>query len=246
MSKPKTLNELKHLKKSGFGQRYPRHGLKLLYWFANDCVYFDDYNNMRWQYDPEEGHFDFHLFRNRTERNGEKLLPDVDLDYYEVGNLSRPEADDLPDYVLEDYNQNPDHCESNMERIIFSVDDECIDRVYVTEHIDQADFNKEATFGISRGLITIIRQLRTLEDFLKKTGYYTDEEDSDQEPEYRTPQNVFAPVFQGVVIQLSDHQQVDRHLNSGGLGPVVEEVDEESDSSFMNDEPNNCCKCIIL
>ncbi|GAA6085824.1 uncharacterized protein LOC113642535 [Tachysurus ichikawai] len=245
MKKPKTLNELKHLEESGFGQRYPRHGLKLLYWFANDCVYFDDYNNMRWQYNPEEGDFDFHLFRNRTEKNGEKLLPDVDLDYYEVGNLSRPEADDLPDYVLEDYNQNPDHCESNMERIIFSVDDECIDRVYVTEHIDQADFNKEATFGISRGLITIIRKL-TLEDFLEETGYYTEQEDSDQEPESWTPQYDFAPVFQCVVSQLSDHQQVDPHLNYGGLGPVVEEDDEQSDSSFLNYEPNNCCKCIIL
>ncbi|KAK2852253.1 hypothetical protein Q7C36_007454 [Tachysurus vachellii] len=212
MKKPKTLNELRHLEESGFGQRYPRHGLKLLYWFVNECVYFDDYNNTCWQYNPDEGYFGFHLFKNRTDIYNEKLLPDVDLDYYEVGNLSRPEANYLPYYVLEDYNQNPYHCESNMERIIFSVDDECIDRVYVTEHSDQADFNKEATFGISRGLIKMISRL-TLEDFLEKTGYYTEQENSDQEPEYRAPQDNSAPVFKRVVNQLSDHQKVDPHNN---------------------------------
>ncbi|KAK3553731.1 hypothetical protein QTP70_007593 [Hemibagrus guttatus] len=178
MTKLETLNELKQLEESGFGQHYPRHGLKLLYWFANDCVYFDAYNNMCWQYDPEDRCFGFHLFKNRTDDYGQKLLPDVDHDYYEVGNLSKSGADDLPDYVLEDYNQDPDDCESNMERIIVSVDDECIDRVYVTEHTDQADFNKEATYRISRGLIKIIRDL-TLENFLSKTGY-SSQEDSDE------------------------------------------------------------------
>ncbi|KAF5901693.1 vacuolar import and degradation protein 30-like, partial [Clarias magur] len=167
MAKPPTLNELKQLEESGFGQFYPRHGLKLLYWFANDCLYFDDYNRMCWQYDPDENDFGFRLFENRNDKSGERLLPDVNLDYYEVGNLRRKGADDLPDYVRED-DDIQDH-DSNMDRIIVSVDDEYFDRVYVTEHSDQADFNKEATYCISRGLIMIIRNL-TIEDFLSKTG----------------------------------------------------------------------------
>lgn len=179
MTKPPTLNELRQLEASGFGQLYPRHGLKLLHWFANDCLHFDAYNRMCWQNDPEEGGFGFRLFKNRNDKDGDKLLPDVNLEYYEVGNLSRAEADELPDYVLEDYNHDREHRESNKERIIVSVDDECFDRVYVTEHSDQAEFNKEATYCISRGLIMIIRQL-SLDSFLLKTGYSTLQEDSDQ------------------------------------------------------------------
>ncbi|XP_058242683.1 uncharacterized protein LOC131351307 isoform X2 [Hemibagrus wyckioides] len=224
MKKPKTLNELKQLEESGFGQPYPRHGLKLLYWFANDCVYFDGYNNMCWQYDPEDGYFDFHLFRNRIERNGEKLLPDVNLQYYEVGNLNKAGADDLPDYVLEDYNQNPDHCESNMERIIVSVDDECIERVYVTEHTDQADFNKEATYCISRGLIKIIRQL-TLQELLEQTGYFRQQEESDQDTKYLV------------------NQREDTFWNDRRSGLVAE---EDNDSFRNNTVSENCCKCVIL
>ncbi|XP_017318862.1 uncharacterized protein LOC108263005 [Ictalurus punctatus] len=170
MPKLKTLNELKQLEESGFGKPFPRHGLKLLYWFAHDCLYFDDNSEMCWQYDPEEGDFAFHLFENRIEKNGDKLLPDVNLDYYVVGNLSKAGADELPDYVREDFIKNCNNKTRNMDRIIVSVEDEYFDRVYVTEHSDRTDFNKEATYRISRGLIMIIRRL-ILEEFLLRTGY---------------------------------------------------------------------------
>ncbi|XP_047668424.1 uncharacterized protein LOC113637429 [Tachysurus fulvidraco] len=215
MSKPKTLNELRHLEESGFGQRRPRHGLKLLHWFANECVDFDKNNMMRWKHNPEEGQFDIHRFSNRIKKHGENLLPENrDYSHYEVGNLSRPEARNLPVDIREDYKKN--HQESNMDRIIFSVCFKNIDRVYVTEHSDQVDFNKEATYEISRGLIMIIKGL-TLKDFLEKTGYNTEGISPVLKEDDKEPSN----------IQLSDHQQVDPQLNSGGLGPVVEKGDDE-------------------
>ncbi|TSX30745.1 hypothetical protein Baya_13722 [Bagarius yarrelli] len=180
MTKLQTLNELKHLKDSRFGQPYPRHSLKLLYWFANDFVNYDGCKNLCWCYDPEEERFGFHRFENRPESNGEKRLPDVNMEYYEVGNLRKSGADELPDYVRDVYNRNPYHCERNMDRIIVSVDDECIDRVYVTEHKRwHAGFNKDATYRISRGLTEAIRKL-SLKDFLLQTGYSIQPEESDQ------------------------------------------------------------------
>ncbi|MCJ8730186.1 hypothetical protein PDJAM_G00181290, partial [Pangasius djambal] len=88
--------------------------------------------------------------------------------YYEVGNLRKPGANDLPHYVREDYTYFPDN--SNMDRIIVSLNNNCIERVYVTEHRDRSNFNKHSTYRISKHLIRIIRGL-TLEEFLLKTGY---------------------------------------------------------------------------
>ncbi|KAK2852251.1 hypothetical protein Q7C36_007452 [Tachysurus vachellii] len=169
MAEPNTLNELRDLMQIGFGRRFPRHGLKLLYWFANNCVDFDDNNMMRWKNDRARGRFGFHLFINRTEDNDERLLPVLNhgYNYYEVGNLCRPGAEYLPYYVWAELNNDLDGDQSNMERIIFSVVDERIDRVYVTEHINESNFNREATFEISSGLIAIIKQL-TLEEFLEQ------------------------------------------------------------------------------
>uniref|UniRef100_A0A0E9Y0K1 Uncharacterized protein n=1 Tax=Anguilla anguilla TaxID=7936 RepID=A0A0E9Y0K1_ANGAN len=39
--KPETLNELIHLVDSGFGRPRPRHGLRLLYWLACECISYD-------------------------------------------------------------------------------------------------------------------------------------------------------------------------------------------------------------
>ncbi|MCI4376026.1 hypothetical protein PGIGA_G00183400 [Pangasianodon gigas] len=168
MSNPRTLKELTDLKNSRFGRPYPRHGLKLLYWFANDFMVFNNNNKMCWQYNPKNQFYGFHRFKNRKDKNGVKLLPDANLTYYVVGNLNSAGADEMPDYVREDYGTFKNG--NNMDRIIISVDDQGIDSVYVTEHSDRTDFNKEATYCISKELIMIIREL-TLEDFLSKTGY---------------------------------------------------------------------------
>lgn len=116
-----TLNELAQLRDSGFGQPWPRHGLKLLYWFANECISFENNNEMHSECDPANGDFGFHCFENR-EQNAVKILPNVNTPYYVVGNLKSRGADQLPPYVSENYSTN--HNDSNTDRIIVSVDDD--------------------------------------------------------------------------------------------------------------------------
>lgn len=168
MARPQTLNEISHLTNSGFGRPKPRHGLKLLFWFANKCIDFDGNNNMKWRYDPEDGDLGFHLFENRYMNDGVKLLPDVSYSYYELGNLLKPGAKELPHYIWEDFTGH--HDISNRDRIIVSVDDEWFDKVYVTEHKGQTNYNPDATFCISKGLLMNIQKL-SLDEFLADVGY---------------------------------------------------------------------------
>ncbi|KAI7791399.1 uncharacterized protein LOC130548761 [Triplophysa rosa] len=155
-----TINEIAHLRRSGFGRPRPRHGLKLLYWFANECIYFENNNEIRSKYDPDEGCFGFHLFKNRYDQYGDRLLPDVDIPYYVIGNLNSPGAHQLPSYVSEDCSAYNDDDDSNTDRIIVSVDDdEYIERVYVTQHIDNSNYDPDTTFRISKGLLMFIRRM---------------------------------------------------------------------------------------
>lgn len=169
----KTLEEIAELEQSGFGRPHPRHGLKLLYWFANKCLSFNQDNAMQSCCYPENGDFGFHTFENKYERNSGKLLPIVAFHYYEVGNLSKPRAYNLPPYVRKDFTRTV--CNSNMDRIIVSLNNMCFERVYVTQHKGRSNFNKDFTYHISKRLIMSIRGL-TLGEFLLQTGY------SKQEP----------------------------------------------------------------
>ncbi|KAF5901692.1 vacuolar import and degradation protein 30-like, partial [Clarias magur] len=164
-----TLEEIDQLKQSGFGQPQPRHGLKLLYWFANDCLHLNQNNVMEARCYPNKGEFGFHTFENRKTKVG-KLLPYAPLPYYVLGNLSYPKACNLPTYVRKDFNRCQDN--SNMDRIMVSWYKNCFFDIYVTEHFDRSNFNKRFTFHISQHLIKIIRGL-DLEEFLWKTGYLT-------------------------------------------------------------------------
>ncbi|XP_073716652.1 uncharacterized protein [Misgurnus anguillicaudatus] len=163
-----TLEDLSDLRNTRFGQPYPRHGLSLLWWFADDCV--DRISNrgrMMARYDPEDGYFGFHEFHN-----AEDLLPDTDLTYYEVGNLSNHHhhLGSLPHDVCKNYDSDvPD---SNTDRIIVSIDsaqngDIWFDEVYVTEHSDEDDFNEMCTYHISQDLIELIRDLEW-RDFIRQ------------------------------------------------------------------------------
>ncbi|KAK9981519.1 hypothetical protein ABG768_001048 [Culter alburnus] len=152
MVRLRTLNELAHLRETGFGQPYPRHGLSLLWWFADECVEIDEDGNMIAQCDPEDRDFGFHPFHN-----SEELLPDSGLPYYEMGNLRHPGA--MPHYVTKNYDR--DVRESNADRIVVSVNSDWngkwFDRIYVTHHLGQGRFDEDSTFRISQGLIEIIQ-----------------------------------------------------------------------------------------
>ncbi|XP_060780871.1 uncharacterized protein LOC132888794 [Neoarius graeffei] len=159
-----TLNSITQLKESQFGQPRPRHGLKLLHWFACDCLSFNQNNVMLSHCCPKNGDFGFHTYDNRY--GG--LLPVVAFPYYEVGNLNKPGASNLPAYVQNDYTHRPD--KSNMDRIIVSLNNKSFVKVYVTEHSDWSNFNKQATYCISKDLIKTIKAL-ALNEFLLQTGY---------------------------------------------------------------------------
>ncbi|KAL0992605.1 hypothetical protein UPYG_G00095630 [Umbra pygmaea] len=168
-----TLNSLKDLEDCRFGRSWPRHGLKLLYWFATDYITFDYDNQMVAEYDPRNGDFGFRLFHNRRECANnicKKLLPENGFQFYEAGNLHQPASKSLPDYVSEDDSGHKD--DSNTDRLIISMrTDEIVDKVYVTQHENLTTFDRVNTYCISRGLLMIIRRHISLEDFLDEVGY---------------------------------------------------------------------------
>ncbi|XP_064843257.1 uncharacterized protein LOC135554752 [Oncorhynchus masou masou] len=172
-----TLNNMAELRGSRFGRPWPRHGLKLLFWFANDYIVFDDDNQMVANYDPEEGDFGFHHFRNRLECENnvcKRLLPYSEYPFYDVGNLYHPTSKSLPKYVREGNTHQIDT--SNMDRLIISMrPDMTVDQVYVTQHEDLKSFDPVNTYRISRGLLMIIRG-HPLSNFLKQAGYSTHEQ----------------------------------------------------------------------
>uniref|UniRef100_A0A3B4DJM6 Uncharacterized protein n=1 Tax=Pygocentrus nattereri TaxID=42514 RepID=A0A3B4DJM6_PYGNA len=157
-----TLNELSQLRDSGFGQPYPRHGLNLLYWFAHNYVKIDSYGRMTPNTSPATGVYGFHRFHNFKDED-DYLLPSQNLPYYGVGNLGVSKAYDLPLYVREDYTHNLDG--SNKDRIMVRMKDGYLEKVYITEHIDQTRFGR--THRISQGLIMNIKRLK-LNEFLQQ------------------------------------------------------------------------------
>ncbi|XP_024254280.2 uncharacterized protein LOC112231751 [Oncorhynchus tshawytscha] len=130
------LSTIQDLKDSGFGRPPPRHGLKLLFWFANECVAFNHHGNMLVKCHPERGDFGFHYFGNF-----EEILPVLSRDrresYFEVGNLNTEtysKAEDLPDYVSQDYGLSLGYRLCNKDRIIIRLKQGDVKATYVTEH----------------------------------------------------------------------------------------------------------------
>uniref|UniRef100_A0A673JFN8 Uncharacterized protein n=1 Tax=Sinocyclocheilus rhinocerous TaxID=307959 RepID=A0A673JFN8_9TELE len=153
------LNHLSDLRETRFGQPCPRHGLKLLWWFAHDCVQIDSNGRMTAQCDPANGAFGFHRFYN------ERLLPKTTLPYYEAGNLHTPGS--LPDYVTRSYTGQSDS--SNTDRIIVSFDSRWkrFEKIYVTQHSNQVRFDQNHTYCVSTDLLKNIKEL-SRNDFLRE------------------------------------------------------------------------------
>lgn len=161
------IKDISELQESGFGQPWPRHGLKLLYWFADECISDAWNDDMVLLCDPASGDFGFHFFANRCNRPRVKLLPVVNFSYYVVGNLNSPGAYMLPDYVKEDNTRRIED-NSNADRIIVGYPGENrFGKVYVTTHKDQWNYDPNATFHI----IWLIKAYESIDDFLRDTGY---------------------------------------------------------------------------
>ncbi|KAA0722055.1 hypothetical protein E1301_Tti012129 [Triplophysa tibetana] len=156
-----SLANLSELRESRFGQPFPRHGLSLLWWFANVFVdVVDRTGSMFTRYNPEDGSFGFHKFHNI-----ERLLPRTYLTYYEVGNLSHRHHPQhtLPHTVTMYYDPNVPY--SNKDRIIVLVHSSqnkvWLDKIYVTQHSDQTRFDQNRTYLIERKIIQDIKNLST-------------------------------------------------------------------------------------
>lgn len=159
-----TLNELRQLRNSRFGRPRPRHGLRLLFWLANDFINFE-YDEMFAESNPKYGCFGFHRFHNWFDKDDDGPLLPPNVIYYEVGNLNADDAKNLPFYVTGQNTGRLDN--SNSDRIILAMDGLCIHRVYVTQHSDITNFSRKDTHRISQGLIKIIKRL-SLTDFLRE------------------------------------------------------------------------------
>nr|XP_046256954.1 uncharacterized protein LOC124065546 isoform X2 [Scatophagus argus] len=186
------LCTLEHLMNSRFGRPFPRHGLQLLYWFANCCVTFEMINfvvimKLVSDCQPENGFYGFHSFGNI-----EELLPVLDrprrrkakrkVEYYEVGNLNTetyPSAANLPTFVRENYDLHGNRGKYNTDRIIISyqMTANVVETVYITEH-DGAGFGRfspDGTYEISPELIQALQSPHLdLTTFLTQMGYYGD------------------------------------------------------------------------
>ncbi|XP_007232793.3 uncharacterized protein LOC103044655 [Astyanax mexicanus] len=165
-----TLNELSQLRDSEFGRPSPRHGLNLLYWFAQDFVTFSD-GLMIPKENPSTNAYGFHRFYNFDDDDDDDndhdhvnaLLPKQKLPYYDVGNLNAPGAEKLPSYVRKNYNHRVP--KSNMDRIMVRLNGNFLERVYITQHVNKKCFGH--TYRISQGLLMNIKNM-SLEEFLKK------------------------------------------------------------------------------
>uniref|UniRef100_A0A3B3T8C8 Uncharacterized protein n=1 Tax=Paramormyrops kingsleyae TaxID=1676925 RepID=A0A3B3T8C8_9TELE len=163
--KIQTLNSVQDLRGVTFGHKFPRHGLKLLHWLANEWIEFDSDRQMLARTDPRTREFGFHIFHNME--NILPLLLGNHSCYFEVGNLHTYGAEDLP-FSEDDAGSNG----SNTDRIIVRMDSgDVIGEVYVTEHTPhQNSFCFDSTYRISRGLIQHINKLEE-SDFLQRAGY---------------------------------------------------------------------------
>lgn len=167
---PQKITTIFELQECGFGQPWPKHGLKLLYWFAKDCIWVNDDDEMFLACDPAKEDFGFHLFENRYTKRKQKLLPDVEFPYYLLGNLNSPGADMLPNYIKQHNKCQQDI--GNADRIIVTAHGQWkFGKIYVTTHKDQSSFDPYATFHISRSLLKIIKSFPNLEDFLDTIEY---------------------------------------------------------------------------
>ncbi|XP_026133077.1 uncharacterized protein LOC113111781 [Carassius auratus] len=238
------LNNVFDLKETRFGQPRPRHGLSLLWWFAHDCVQIDsDRDCMTAQCDPANGEFGFHRFYNK-----ERLLPKINLPYYEVGNLSTPGS--LPLYVTRHYNRQLDS--SNKDRIIVSFDSiwKRFEKIYVTQHSNQVRFDQKHTFCISIDLLRSIQAL-SLNDFYREPTNGSGPVSISKPKSVRTYTFQSRPTGNELMKNIQESSRIHFHREPNGSGHVSisrpQSVPDEP-QSVQDNETNSCQSicCAVL
>uniref|UniRef100_A0AAY4ER78 Uncharacterized protein n=1 Tax=Denticeps clupeoides TaxID=299321 RepID=A0AAY4ER78_9TELE len=160
------MTKVEELRKIEFGHSFPRHGLRLLYWFAR-LVDRDANRALDLDFDPGTEHFGFHLYPNNR-----LALPDTrghpDVFYYVVGNVNGPKSYQLPVYVVQDFlNAKTLHSyhrywgldfdNGNRDRIIVRVRGTSLEAVYVAAHFYPSnEYDLSHVYEISSGLLSRI------------------------------------------------------------------------------------------
>ncbi|KAI4903127.1 hypothetical protein NFI96_007894 [Prochilodus magdalenae] len=156
----RVLNNMKDLKElTKFGKGFPRHGLMLLHWFANNIQI--DKNNVLSvpKINVAQGDYGFKVFLNN-----ERVFPalnNMDSVYYKVGKINyKSHASQLPPYVTQDfYNSDKNDPNRNMDRLVVRVkktSPQTVEEIYATVHYDPQE-----TFKVSLSLLRQIQALGT-------------------------------------------------------------------------------------
>lgn len=160
-----TLKDIKDLKSTRTALReFPRHGLMLLHWFANN-VEVDSSGEMQLHFDPGQGSYGLHCYKD--------IVPGVPFDsseslFYSLGDLDRGSARMLPFYVTYDFHHSTESPRKNLDRVLIRVQKSNptkIEKVYITEyHKDDSqgsNYDPDWTYEISPQLLIQIQELGT-------------------------------------------------------------------------------------
>ncbi|XP_021466868.2 uncharacterized protein LOC110529053 [Oncorhynchus mykiss] len=136
-----TLISIHDLRGIEFGHTFPRHGLMLLHWLANN-IHTDNNGNMRLNFNPTRGDYGFNFYGNADRPRPLPFLPSESGSYYSLGNIdgnyNYNGTTALPDYVTQSF-YNSWIPERNRDRVIIRVREEgsnqlIVDEVYITQH----------------------------------------------------------------------------------------------------------------
>ncbi|XP_036842221.1 uncharacterized protein LOC110530674 [Oncorhynchus mykiss] len=160
-----TLKSIDDLKDIQFGHTFPRHGLMLLHWLANN-IYIDNNGNMRLNFNPTSGDNGFHFYGNRPPSL--PILHPESGSYYSLGNMKRNGSRALPYYVTRRF-YNSWGPENNRDRVILRVREDgsnqfIADEVYVTQHYQQNE-NRGSGYdpaNTNRVNVSLLRQIQSL------------------------------------------------------------------------------------
>ncbi|XP_023998004.1 uncharacterized protein [Salvelinus sp. IW2-2015] len=168
-----TLNSIDDLRDIEFGHTFPRHGLMLLHWLANN-IHIDNNGNMRLNFNPTRGDYGIHFYGNADNPHPLPILPRQRGSYYSLGNLvgnNNNGAMALPYYVTQRF-YNSRGTENNRDRVILRVREEesnqfIVDEVYVTQHYPPngnrgSAYDPDNTYRVNVSLLRQIQRLPTI------------------------------------------------------------------------------------
>ncbi|XP_071018488.1 uncharacterized protein [Oncorhynchus clarkii lewisi] len=169
-----TLISIHDLTGIEFGHTFPRHGLMLLHWLANN-IHTDNNGNMRLNFNPTRGDYGFNFYGNADRPRPLPFLPSESGSYYSLGNIegnyNYNGATALPDYVTQSF-YNSWIPERNRDRVIIRVREEgsnqlIVDEVYITQHYPpnenrESVYDPDNTYPVSFSLLTQIQVLPTI------------------------------------------------------------------------------------